>query len=113
MGSWLAVSGTRRISAAGRRAGAGDGGCIRGGQPEERGCRAEDLSDGVGRQAGLICLISRHLPHLPTSWQRREPRLGHGPPPPARDPPAARARAGFARLDELSDVSLAADLVPD
>src|ERR1700746_3852775 len=106
---WL----TPPMSAPGRHAGAGAGGCRRGGQLEERGGRAEDLSHGVGRQAGLICLVSRRLPYLAAPWQRCESRLGHRPPPPARDPPVARARAGFARLDEVTDVSLAADLVPD
>src|SRR5215831_19639038 len=101
------------ISASGMHAGTGDGSCIGGGQLEERGRRAEDLFDGVSGQASLVRLVSRRLPHLPAPWQRRERRLGHRLPLPARDTPLACARAGFARLDELTDISLAADLVPD
>jgi hypothetical protein len=63
------VFGTARVSSPGMDVCICDGGCIRGGQLEERRDPAEGLPDGVARQLSVVAPVPRHLPRLPARWK--------------------------------------------
>jgi hypothetical protein len=79
---------------------------------EEPHAPAEDPTDSLARQRSLVAAISRQLPRLPSRW-KRDRRLRHDLPRPAGDTVFALAGTPGRGFDELGDIAVTPNPVPD